>query len=676
MVTPLCRIARWMAVAILLATISSWMPATHASYTYIYNDILKLENGKVLAGVYGVRMSLWKQPIPTSDDTTTLEDIQVLNIHSPNYLGYTEEQTVTSATNGSFSINMGNAVPLSDIGDGVVYLQVDVKPSGTDQKAWQRVAQTGVKVGERRPILLSELQNTQVRFEQEKGTYSGILLTKDGTPEHGTYVARFSLWRSPNVDRAADMLTDGTIRSATSNYLGFNNEIVFTTDEQGRFFLPTSTLVPPKLKDRSTIYVQLDLRGIDEPLSAFDLIDPDADIETDVDRFKLNNGVLEVPGDNNVMPLEDRERLLVTNIPGGTSSRYFELGVGNNQTPGYYEIRARYTKGKVAILRFNGLKQIWEVSSDGIDFTPLSGFLDGTPSENFTIGLGKDKGPFALQFGDNLTAGKISYDPARGAFSLNKNVDFNQNQLLNAVLENRETPPDHPVAGQQYFNTLQHQAFFYNGARWVGMGAASSSPSSDSTTPGPSIIPLGGGGTTTVVQNITNTTTGITNWQDLPLRAKTSMFGTDANMTTMNPAPLGKGTLTEEYDATNDRNFYRWSTQQATMQNMQMVMQWKAPEDFDSMQAIPVQLVFRTSDTAVLQNSLTLSMTVNGVTSPLGSALGMVSDLAGEWKVVTPTITGGPTIHPGDMVTFTLDMGTTSTATVDIWALMVEYMGR
>lgn len=46
-------------------------------------------------------------------------------------------------------------------------------------------------------------------------------------------------------------------------------------------------------------------------------------------------------------------------------------------------------------------------------------------------------------------------------------LDLSQNELRNARIQNLATPPDNPVEGQVYFNTVQHVFFVYTGSTWA-----------------------------------------------------------------------------------------------------------------------------------------------------------------------------------------------------------------
>ena len=56
------------------------------------------------------------------------------------------------------------------------------------------------------------------------------------------------------------------------------------------------------------------------------------------------------------------------------------------------------------------------------------------------------------------------------------NVNFNQNQLLEAVLQTVAVEPSQAVAGQVYYNTKNKRAYVYTGAVWMAMDAKDASP--------------------------------------------------------------------------------------------------------------------------------------------------------------------------------------------------------
>jgi len=59
------------------------------------------------------------------------------------------------------------------------------------------------------------------------------------------------------------------------------------------------------------------------------------------------------------------------------------------------------------------------------------------------------------------------------------NLEIQQNQLLQAVLENRILQPDHPVEGQLYYDEGKHLAYLWDGNHWIPWGTSSSGGDGD-----------------------------------------------------------------------------------------------------------------------------------------------------------------------------------------------------
>src|SRR5579883_1505022 len=47
------------------------------------------------------------------------------------------------------------------------------------------------------------------------------------------------------------------------------------------------------------------------------------------------------------------------------------------------------------------------------------------------------------------------------------NIDMNANQILNLVLQELAADPPSPVEGQVWYNTISHQAKYYNGTSTI-----------------------------------------------------------------------------------------------------------------------------------------------------------------------------------------------------------------
>ena len=133
----------------------------------------------------------------------------------------------------------------------------------------------------------------------------------------------------------------------------------------------------------------------------------------------------------------------------------------------------------------------------------------------------------------------------------------------------------------------------------------------------------------------------------------------------------GVGTLTNQYDATNFENFYRWETSQSVSEPYSVVVQVRIPDNFASWDSGSgaIQLRYRTSATSAVTDNINVTLRdTAGAAVSLTGASNLTSATAAAWN--TAVITGpesGGTYTPGDFITLTMDMEAASaTAYADI----------
>ncbi len=103
------------------------------------------------------------------------------------------------------------------------------------------------------------------------------------------------------------------------------------------------------------------------------------------------------------------------------------------------------------------------------------------------------------------------------------------------------------------------------------------------------------------------------------------------------------GTLSSAYDATNFRNYYNWRSNKAALQDLDVVVDVRLPEDFGGWAASnPIQLDMRTTSTNTAQNQLDVSgVDTSGTAMTLTGATDLVSSAANTWTSHNIGITGG-----------------------------------
>jgi hypothetical protein len=261
-----------------------------------------------------------------------------------------------------------------------------------------------------------------------------------------------------------------------------------------------------------------------------------------------------------------------------------------------------------------------------VTFTPTTTVnLPNTTANTFTVNNDAANGDSStLSFGDG--SGTIVWNDTTGNFTLNNSttvsgtltsnslavnsggtVDLNLNQVQDLRLENVATLPVCNAAStgrHLYLTTL------------------------DGTNPPGDYIC---DGTTWYKSSISGTNNSL---------RFTAVFADSVNR------PDGTnniGTLTSAYDAANNRNYYRWSSNAGSLQDLDVVVDVRLPEDFGSWQATnPIQLDLRTTDTNTANNKIDLSgLDTSGTALTLTGATNLVSSAGNTWTPKNVSITGG-----------------------------------
>lgn len=105
-----------------------------------YNGRLLDSSGNPISTAQTIRFSYWKSSDWVSSDTT---GAGAINTSAANYAGWHEVQTVTFDSNGYFTLQIGNVVPLPDFSQyspavlTSLFLQVEVKPSAAANTSYE-----------------------------------------------------------------------------------------------------------------------------------------------------------------------------------------------------------------------------------------------------------------------------------------------------------------------------------------------------------------------------------------------------------------------------------------------------------------------------------------------------------------------------------------------------------
>jgi hypothetical protein len=136
------------------------------------------------------------------------------------------------------------------------------------------------------------------------------------------------------------------------------------------------------------------------------------------------------------------------------------------------------------------------------------------------------------------------------------------------------------------------------------------------------------------------------------------------------------GTMTTAFDATNFRNYYKWTTSQATNQDFDVVVRVPVPQDYSGFTLSQSFCLYGyTTDTtngtltATVYDSANTAMVFTGTSYTPGSA--------STWAETCHTIAAGsPTITPGGYITIRVTMQSPQNGDVRLGEFRLDYLAR
>ncbi len=177
----------------------------------------------------------------------------------------------------------------------------------------------------------------------QKIVYSGQLKDSQGNFLNGEYHFRFSAWSSQDYQEA-DM-TSNEINESRPAYLGWK-EIQLVTLVNGHFslYLGDITSFPSNLFDRANVYLHIEVKQKNQPNSAFETLDVNANDATK-DRLLFHSVPHAINADKidfrdtgfdagNIPHLNNNARLPISTIPGGTNQSTFTLDKNDDAEAG------------------------------------------------------------------------------------------------------------------------------------------------------------------------------------------------------------------------------------------------------------------------------------------------------------------------------------------------------
>ncbi len=130
------------------------------------------------------------------------------------------------------------------------------------------------------------------------------------------------------------------------------------------------------------------------------------------------------------------------------------------------------------------------------------------------------------------------------------------------------------------------------------------------------------------------------------------------------------GTMYADYDITNKRNYYQWTTKNtSTAQDYDLVLQWAVPENMQgfSLTNPEIEIDYKTDTVTAADNQLDITLLdTAGTVVALTGGTALKSTVAGDWvDGADITFTGG-TFTSGEYITMIIKMSSKATSTSDL----------
>lgn len=468
-------------------------------------------------------------------------------------------------------------------------------------------------------IVFSAVVSKNAMAEADMGgapiLYEGRLLDSSRQAVTAEQSFRFSFWSSS--DFVSTDLINGEINTASSHFSGWQEEQAITPKSNGTFSIQLGKITPLPMFDPSTqMYLQIEVKSSGAPKTSYQLLDPTAD-----------NGA------------DDTDRKIIGSVP--------YANVSGSSTS------AEKTSERQFIL-------------DANDTVATAG-----------------SGTIRLQFGNSL-AKFLEYDFANGYFFFNDDVyiagDLTVEGLVNGVdFDNLQTI----LHGQNTDTGTSSTSFLIN-------LAGNSLLLSTAGLTAPRVITFDDADTQVVgtdnVQTLTNKTIDgdvntISNIDIASLkdRQKTLLLVPQSNTISIKEDGTNNFiSLNQGYDETENQQYYSLTSQEPTLQDIDLYISFAIPDDFVEWQAVPIRAKIKTSSLDTADNQLDFSMEdsqKNPVLLIGGNDL-VSTGTIDTWKEYNISLSGTPIFTPGAEALLKVKLLSRSGQRAIIGHIRLDYIGK
>ncbi len=559
--------------------------------------------------------------------------------------------------------------------------------------------------------------------------YEGRLLDSTGNPIISSHTFRFSLWSSN--DKIGTDIAAGTLNVGAATYGGWQEVQTITPNNNGTFSIKLGSITAlPSIVDFAIHkFLQVEIKVTGGADTTYQLMDPTGDDGVDgTDRKTI--GSLPYANNADVASASYEENFIIDrdNTVEGNATGAIQITFGSTLGKVLeYDYDNSYFNFNDDVnisgdLTVNGITATGLVNMSGTTGTRIR--EDSDPASNSacaTVGeLIYDTTDLKLQHctatGAAGAATWADVDSAGGGgHTQNTDTGTNSNAF---TLDTDDTGGNvDMIFGTAVGEYLRHDGSIFQFSDDVLMDGTSSVQFNDSATVINSsvdgqldidadveveitapTVDLNGdldvSGTVNGITNIAGTddTQTLTNKtidgddntiQDIDIsslkdRNKTLLiFPEYDGMTISEDGTDNNATIHQGYDTTNDHQYFVLSSKKSTLQDLDIYIAVKIPDDFVSFQATPIQIYLRTLTTNIADNQVDISMTdtTNSAVTLVG-ATDLISAVADIWIQKGVTFGGAPTFTAGDFIVIRLNSQAKSNNKVSIAEIQLNYIGK
>ncbi len=446
--------------------------------------------------------------------------------------------------------------------------------------------------------------------------YEGRLLDRNRNAITAEHVFRFSLWDVADY-LPSHVTNQGNINTNSGNYEGWQEVQNILPNPNGTFTIDLGAVNPfPTLNTNNTFYLQVEVKAVGQPNTLFQLLDPTGDSGVDSNDRKLLD-----------------------------SSPYTK-----------YADTATSAKG----------------SNDSLFLLDA----DDTAADAGT-------GTVRLQFGNSLLK-YLQFDLDEGYFFFNDNVriagDLTVDGLINGVDITNLSSSTH---GQNTDSGTTSTTFFINsGGDSLLLSAAGLTGDRTITFPDQDIVVVGEDSAQTLsnktIDGESNTFSNIDR-NALKDRNRTLILMPQLDSISIEEDGNGNiASLSQGYDSGNKQQYYVLTSQEPTLQNLDLIIPFVIPDDFSGLQATPITVDVRTTslDSADAQLDVSLEDSLNAA-APLTGADDLTSTVTSDsWREYSIDFAGSPTFNAGGKATLSVKLSARNGNRAILGPIHLYYIGK